>query len=74
MGTKSSDLAVAAGCQHCHDLLDQRDPRWAYLMTNYPAAVLWRILKGLCETQARLEMLEIISVKGATRVKGGGIG
>lgn len=67
MGTKVTDLAVAAGCQHCHDLLDGRDRAGAdYLMQNYPTAVATRITDALVETQARLVGMGIITVEGGT--------
>lgn len=65
MGTKVTDLAVVAACQHCHDLLDQRDRAGAdYLMANYPTAVATRITDALVETQARLVGFGIIAVEG----------
>jgi hypothetical protein len=63
MGTKVTDLAVAAGCQHCHDLLDGRDRAGAeYLIQNMPTAVATRMTDALVETQARLVALGIITV------------
>jgi len=56
MSTKVSDLSVAAGCMACHDLLDGRDSRRAWLIENYPAAVQHRALMGVLETQAMLLM------------------
>lgn len=54
MGTKVSDLFVAAGCIHCHDILDGRDRAGRdYILQHYPTALMERVLKGLCETQAR---------------------
>lgn len=65
MGSKVTDLAVVAGCQHCHDLLDQRDRAGAdYLMANFPTAVATRITDALVETQARLVGMGIIMVEG----------
>lgn len=72
MGTKVADLFVVAGCEHCHSLLDGRDARWHYLTEKYPAAVLQRVIEGLCETQTRLWMAGIITVAGAVEIKGGG--
>lgn len=55
MGTKVTDLAVTAGCQACHDLLDGRDRAGAdYLIANYPTAVQARMTDALVETHARL--------------------
>lgn len=62
MGTKVSDLFVAAGCFTCHDLLDRRDIKGHEAMQRYPAAVLERILRGMCETQAMLIEKGIITV------------
>ena len=54
MGTKVSDLFVAAGCLHCHDIIDGRDRmRRDWIMETYPAAYAERLIKGLSETQAR---------------------
>lgn len=53
MGSKVSDLHVAAGCQTCHDLIDGRDPRGEFIRNAYPAAYFERLLKALAETQAR---------------------
>ena len=70
IGTKVSDLFVAAGCFACHSLLDGRDRSGAdYLMKNYPTAVVERCLKGLCETQARWLAMGLIKVKGGEVVK-----
>lgn len=55
MGSKSTDLAVAAGCQHCHDILDGRDNlRWGFILDKYSTAFMNRVLQGLIETQQRL--------------------
>lgn len=65
IGTKVSDLAVAAGCDACHRLLDGRDGAgWSALMEGNRAAVLDRCIRGLAETQARLLEAGIITVKG----------
>lgn len=70
MGTKSSDLFVAAGCFACHDILDGRDRKGAdYIEEKYPAAVAWRVIAGLYETQARFIEMGMIEVKGAEIVK-----
>lgn len=62
MSTKVSDLFVAAACLHCHDLIDGRDNRWWWLMENYPAAVLQRMLDGMAETQSRWIGLDLLLV------------
>lgn len=53
LGSKVSDLHVAAGCHTCHDILDLRDPRGIFIRENYPAAYYQRLLLALAETQAR---------------------
>jgi Protein of unknown function (DUF1364) len=70
MGTKVSDLFVAAGCFACHSLLDGRDPKGrTFIMDNYPTAFMERLLKGLCETQSRWLDMGLIEVKGGEIVK-----
>jgi hypothetical protein len=65
MSTKVSDLMVVCGCLHCHDLLDRRDSRWTYLEENYAAAVAWRVVSALAETQgAMLAAGKLIVPKG----------
>ncbi len=65
MGTKVSDLFVAAGCVHCHDIIDGRDLKGAsYIADHYPAAFMERLLRGMCETQARWIGMGLISVEG----------
>jgi Protein of unknown function (DUF1364) len=64
MGAKTSDLFVAAGCQHCHDLLDGRDNRIHWINDHYPRALHERIRLGLQETQSRLYEAGIIQVRG----------
>jgi hypothetical protein len=65
MGTKATDLAVVAGCLHCHDIIDGRDQkRLSYILQNYPTAFADRVLQALIETQARLVQDGIITVKG----------
>lgn len=63
MGTKVTDLAVAAGCQVCHDLLDGRDRRGIELAKRYPAAWYDRLLRGLIETQTMWLMADLIYIK-----------
>lgn len=66
MGTKVSDLFVAAGCLHCHDILDGRDrAKRDYIAEHYPAALMDRMLRGLAETQARWLGMGLITVEGA---------
>ncbi len=66
LGTKVSDLFVAAGCLHCHDLVDMRDSRWKYLADHHGAQVEQRILAGLMETQTMLVMRGVIVLPGVT--------
>jgi hypothetical protein len=40
-----------------------------YLSKNYPAAVLERMLKGMCETQSRWVSMGLIEVKGGRVVQ-----
>lgn len=65
MGTKSSDLYVAAGCAHCHAIIDGPD-RTArdYITEHYPAAYAERMLRGMQETQAMLVQLGLITGPG----------
>ncbi len=66
VSTKVTDMAVAFGCSHCHDLLDGRDREgWQYLMKHYEAAVMNRLLHGLTETHALLIAEDIIQIPGA---------
>ena len=65
MSTKTSDLFVACGCSHCHDLLDGRDSRQAYLIENYSTALVERVMAGIHETQSMLVEMGIITVAGA---------
>lgn len=69
MGTKVSDLFVAAGCFNCHNLIDGRDKRWHDIMRDHPVAVYQRILRGFSETLAMLVDAGIIRIKGAGRKK-----
>ena len=64
MGTKVTDLAVVAGCDACHRLLDWRDKAGAeVLREKYPAALMEQVLRALVVTQARLVGLGIITVE-----------
>lgn len=67
ISTKVTDLAVAAGCHHCHDLLDMR--RWRTFTHSETAEITGRLLHALVETQARLVMAGIIEVRGAEILK-----
>jgi hypothetical protein len=65
MGSKVSDLSVAAGCKHCHDIIDRRDTmRVRYIEEKYPTAFAMRLLEGLHETQSRWYGLGLIQIKG----------
>ncbi len=62
MGTKVSDLCVAAGCAHCHNIIDGRDRTAAdYIAENYPAAMMQRMLAGLAETQSRWVQMGLLT-------------
>lgn len=61
LSTKVSDLHIAAGCQHCHDLIDGRDNRIHWIMERYPSALWERIASALMETQSRMVMEGLIS-------------
>jgi hypothetical protein len=50
VSTKSSDIASAAGCAHCHDLLDGRDARVEWIISQYPTAFQNRLVQALIET------------------------
>jgi|GEM_PF-6339850 len=65
MSSKVSDLFVAAGCIHCHDIMDGRDRKGRdYITANYPTAMVERILKGMAETQARWVGMGLLEAKG----------
>ena len=62
--TKVTDLAVVYCCFNCHAILDGADGgRQKYVLENFPAAVVERMLNALVETQARLIEQEILIVK-----------
>jgi hypothetical protein len=63
-GTKVSDMNVAAGCLHCHDLVDRRDSRMDALLAAYPVAVMERMMLGIAETQAQWVGMGLLTVKG----------
>lgn len=63
MSTKVSDLFVAAGCMHCHDIIDGRDRKRAdFIEKNYPAAFASRLLHGMAETQSRWVHMSLLLV------------
>lgn len=63
VSTKVTDLAVAFGCQRCHDLIDGRDRAgWEYLMKHCEAGVVERMLHGLTETHAMLVQEGVIQI------------
>jgi hypothetical protein len=65
MGTKVTDLAVVAGCDACHRLLDWRDKTGAeFLREKYPTALMEQVLRALIVTHGRLLGLGIITVQG----------
>jgi cytochrome c553 len=64
MSTKSSDLAIVAGCATCHDMLDGRNPLGLKAKAKFPGAYHQQLLFALTETQARLVEKGIINVKG----------
>lgn len=67
--SKSTDMAVAAGCLHCHDIIDGRDrKRLDFIQEKYPTALVARLLQGLIETQARLVADGIISVRNGSMI------
>lgn len=62
--TKVTDMAVAYGCKHCHDIIDGPDKmRREYIEKHHPEALAMRMLKGLVETHARLAAKAIIFVR-----------
>lgn len=64
VSTKVSDTSVAIGCCNCHDILDGRDGRQAYIIEKAPTAFMERLLRAHCETISRLVMGGIITVIG----------
>jgi cytochrome c553 len=66
MGTKVSEMNVAAGCWACHEILDGRDTAAKqFILQNYPAAFMQQCLRALTETHARLVAAGIIIVPDA---------
>jgi hypothetical protein len=69
VGTKGTDLAVAAGCFHCHNILDGRDQNaLEVIRLKYPTAFQERLLGALVETQARLYDLRVLRVPDSRSV------
>lgn len=66
MSTKVSDLNVIAACAHCHDLIDQRDSRWWWLMDHRCFETMKRLITAQHETLALLVQSDVITIKGAT--------
>lgn len=65
-GTKVTDMAVAAGCMACHDILDGRDAEaQAFIAEHYPAAMMQRMLNALVETHAILIDMGVIHIPNA---------
>lgn len=62
MSTKVTDMAVAAGCAHCHALIEGVDKRGFWIAENYPGAYYMRLLNGLVETHAMLVRDLVIDV------------
>lgn len=62
VATKVTDMAVAAGCAHCHAMLDGADPRGAQIAALYPGAYHLRLLQALVETHAMLVRDLVIEV------------
>lgn len=70
MSTKVSDLFVAAGCQHCHDIIDGRDQKSArYIAEHYPTAMMERMMKGNHATISRWVAMGLLTVEGMEIVK-----
>lgn len=64
MATKETDLAVSYACCVCHDIIDGRNQKALdFIMNRYPAAYGQRLLSGLIETHALLNMAGILIVK-----------
>lgn len=55
ISTKPTDTLVMFGCAHCHDILSGVDKkRHEFVVLNYEAAVLERMIHALRETHAML--------------------
>lgn len=59
--SKVSDLHGSFGCSACHDAIDRHT---YHLHGLTDAMVLDAMLRGLCETQARMIGLGVIKIKG----------
>lgn len=65
VGTKVSDLFVAAGCARCHDLVDGRDKRLTEtIASNYPGAFMEQMMRANHETISRWVAMGLITVEG----------
>ena len=65
VATTATYLAVAFGCQTCHEILDGRNQNaLAVIRDKYPAAFGFRLLDALVETQARLVGMGLLTVDG----------
>lgn len=68
MGTKVSDLYVAAGCHACHDLVDRRVGDAQDVRMLYPTAFWEQIARAHAETLTRLWMAGVIVIPDADEV------
>ncbi|TNE57816.1 MAG: DUF1364 family protein [Sphingomonadales bacterium] len=72
ISTKVTDLAVAFGCKHCHDILDGADwKRQEYITDKFGAAVIERLLWGHVETMTLLHLEGLLHVPGSRTIGGG---
>lgn len=70
MGTKVSDINVAAACFACHAIIDGVDLKGReYIRKNCEAAYQAQIVKAFAETLARLVADGLVVVPGAEIVK-----
>lgn len=69
MSTKVTDIAAAAGCAHCHALVDRVDSRVRYIEERYPAALADRYMQGMIETLTLLVTEGVIVIPRATILK-----
>jgi hypothetical protein len=66
VSTKVTDMAVAFGCIHCHDILDGRNKlALAYIEEKYPRLFYERLMLGLTETHALLIQRGLIIIPDA---------
>lgn len=68
MSTKVTDLAIAAGCHACHDMLDDRNQHGRFIRQHYPLAYGLQLLKALTRTQAYLVDADLIYVPGSETI------